>query len=203
MDVNDFRALSPAATALLLMDLQPSVVAMHPDSDAFLADLARVREAARAAGLTVGYVRVALTDEDAARVSPNNAGFSSAAATGRLSDADPATQVDPRIRPLDGDIIVRKSRVGAFSTTDLREQLEARGIDTIVLTGIATSGVVLSTVRDAADRDFRVVVLSDGVFDRDPDVHRVLTEKVFQRQADVVTIEEFVAALPSGQCCTA
>jgi nicotinamidase-related amidase len=194
--VNDLRPLNPATTALLLMDLQPSIVAMHPDSDSFLAALARVREAARTAGLTVGYVRVALTDEDAARVSPHNVSFSSAAATGRLSDADPATHVDPRIRPDDGEIVVRKSRVGAFSTTDLREQLEASGIDTIVLAGIATCGVVLSTVRDAADRDLRVVVLSDGVFDRDPEVHRVLTEKVFPRQAEVVTMDEFVAALP-------
>ncbi|MFF1632404.1 cysteine hydrolase family protein [Leifsonia sp. NPDC058248] len=193
--MNDFRPLNPATTALLLMDLQPSIVAMHPDSDAFLAALARVREAARAAGLTIGYVRVALTEEDAARVSPNNLSFFSAAETGRLSDADPATQVDPRIRPADGEIVVRKSRVGAFSTTDLREQLAARGIDTIVLTGIATSGVVLSTVRDAADRDFRVIVLSDGVFDRDPEVHRVLTEKLFPRQAEVVTMDEFVTAL--------
>ena len=64
-----------------------------------------------------------------------------------------------------------------------------------MLCGISTSGVVLSTVRDGADHDFRIVVLEDGCFDRDPEVHRVLTEKVFPRQAEVVSIDDFVAAL--------
>ncbi len=187
--------IDPPSTALLIMDLQPSITAMVPDSDAFIGGLLRAREAARAAGLTVGYVRVALTEEDAALVPAHNASFSEAAASGRLDDSRPETQIDPRIAPADGEIVVRKSRVGAFSTTDLREQLRTRGVDTLVLGGIATSGVVLSTVRDAADRDFRVIVLEDGCFDRDPEVHRVLTQKVFPRQAEVVSIDDFIAAL--------
>jgi nicotinamidase-related amidase len=187
--------IEPASTALLIMDLQPSITAMVPDSDAFIGGLLRAREAARSAGATVGYVRVALTAEDAARVPASNATFSAAAASGHLDDGDPAVHIDPRIAPADGEIVVRKSRVGAFSTTDLLEQLTARGVDTLVLSGIATSGVVLSTVRDAADRDFRLVVLEDGCFDRDPEVHRVLTQKVFPRQAEVVSIDDFIEAL--------
>lgn len=177
------------------MDLQHGILQMLPDADDFLAGLVRTREAARAAGLTIGYVRVALTAEDAAAVPAANPGFSAAAASGRLDADAPGTQIDSRIAPADGEIVVRKSRVGGFSTTDLHEQLSARGIDTLVLSGIATSGVVLSTVRDAADKDYRVIVLSDGTFDSDEEVHRVLTEKVFPRQAQVVTIDEFVAAL--------
>jgi nicotinamidase-related amidase len=176
------------------MDLQPSIVAALPDPETFIGGLLRAREAAREAGLTVGYVRVALTADDVDAVPPTNATFHAAAATGRLLDG-PDTQVDGRIAPGADEIVVRKSRVGAFSTTDLREQLVARGVDTLVLCGIATGGVVLSTVRDAADRDFHVIVLEDGCFDRDPEVHRVLTEKVFPRQGEVVSIDEFVAAL--------
>lgn len=82
---------------------------------------------------------------------------------------------------------MRKTRVGAFSTTDLAEQLRKRGIDTLILAGISTSGVVLSTVRDAADRDFRLVVLSDACADPQPDVHALLMHKVFPSQADVIT----------------
>ena len=62
---------------------------------------------------------------------------------------------------------MRKQRVGAFSTTDLHEQLQARGIDTLVLAGISTSGCVHSTVLDAFDRDYRVIVLSDACADPD------------------------------------
>ena len=72
-------------------------------------------------------------------------------------------------------------------------------IGTLVLTGIATSGVVLSTLRQAADLDYRLVVLSDGCLDADPEVHRVLTEKVFPRQAEVHTVAEWEDHLAAGR----
>jgi nicotinamidase-related amidase len=61
--------------------------------------------------------------------------------------------------------------------------------------GIATSGVVLSTLRQAADLDYRLTVLADGCGDGDPEVHRVLTEKVFPRQADGTTVDDWISAL--------
>ncbi len=100
--------------------------------------------------------------------------------------------------PEDGDIVVRKVRVGAFSTTDLDEQLRGRGIDTLILAGISTSGVVLSTVRDASDRDYRVVVLTDATADREADVHEFLIERIFPRQADVVAVAELDGLLSGG-----
>jgi nicotinamidase-related amidase len=68
-------------------------------------------------------------------------------------------------------------------------------IDHLVLTGIATSGVVLSTLRQAADLDYRLTVLADGCLDADPEVHRVLTDKVYPRQADVLSIAEWTQSL--------
>lgn len=73
--------------------------------------------------------------------------------------------------------------------------LRANDIETLVMFGIATSGVVLSTLRHAADADYRLVVLKDCCSDRDAEVHRVLVEKVFPRQAKVITAAEFIAAL--------
>lgn len=190
--MNDL-ALNPSATALLLMDLQPGILSRMEDSDGFLARLARAREAAREAGLTVGYVRVALTAEEAAGI-PATSRFADAGA--RLDASAAHTQIDPRIAPADGEIVVRKKRVGAFGTTDLKAQLDARGIDTLVLAGVATSGVVLSTVRDASDRDYRLVVLEDGCWDADPEVHQVLTEKVFARGGVTVTsIDAFIDSI--------
>lgn len=90
-----------------------------------------------------------------------------------------------------GRMLVRvETRVGAFSTTDLYARLHAQGIDTLVLAGISTSGVVLSTVRHAADEDYRVYVLADATADPDPEVHRVLLESVFPHQADIITTDE-------------
>ncbi|WP_158867133.1 cysteine hydrolase family protein [Leifsonia sp. AG29] len=184
---------TPATTALLLMDLQNGIVSRHPDVDGFVSPLVRARDAARAAGLTVGYVRVALTAEEASTIPPTSR-FAGAAE--RLNAAGPGTQIIDAIAPAEGDIVVRKKRVGPFGTTDLKAQLDARGIDTLVLAGVATSGVVLTTVRDASDMDYRIVVLEDGCWDSDPEVHRVLTEKVFPRGgATVTTVEEFLGAL--------
>ncbi len=90
------------------------------------------------------------------------------------------------LAPQPGDIVVRKTRVGAMSTTDLDRQLRDRGIDTLVLAGISTSGVVLSTVIEAADRDYQLYVLSDGTEDRDEQTRDVLLGKVFPRRAQVI-----------------
>lgn len=92
-------------------------------------------------------------------------------------------------------MVVTKRRVSAFAGSDLDVVLRAYGAGNLVLAGVATSGVVLSTLRQAADLDFRVTVLSDGCLDRDQEVHRVLTERVFPVQATVTTVSEWKESL--------
>lgn len=67
----------------------------------------------------------------------------------------------------EGDTIVYKYRVSAFSGSSLETILRSMGVRHLVLCGIATSGIVLSTVREAYDKDFGMTVLSDGCLDRD------------------------------------
>ena len=64
--------------------------------------------------------------------------------------------------------------------------------------GIATSGVVLSTVRYAADADYRLIVLEDCCADADPEVHHVLMTKVFRGQSTVASAQEFLRALDNS-----
>jgi nicotinamidase-related amidase len=64
-----------------------------------------------------------------------------------------------------------------------------------VLSRFATSGVVLSTLRQAADLDFSLTVLSDGCADADAELHRVLCEKLFPRQAQVLTVAAWASAI--------
>ena len=109
--------------------------------------MAGVIDAARRSGVQVGFIRVAFTDADYRAIPATNKGFAVVAASRRMSDMAPETAVHPAVAPAPGDLIVRKTRVGAFSTTDLDQQLRARNIDTLLLAGISTSGVVLSTVR--------------------------------------------------------
>ena len=187
--------LDPTTTALLVMDYQPGVVERLADPDAQLALVERLIAAVRERGAHVGYVRVAFTDDEIAAI-PERSAMAGVAALGSAMHADAAaTQVHDRLAPREGDVVVRKRRVGPFSTTDLHEQLESRGVETIVLAGISTSGVVLSTVRDGADRDYRIIVLSDASADPEPDIHEFLTTRVFPRQASVMTADEFLARL--------
>ena len=185
-------------TALLVMDFQVGIVPRVSNADALLDRVAHAIATARHHGVTVGYVRVAFTEADVAAIPSTNKSFSVLAQSGSMAtmlDTAPETQVHERLAPQPGDIVVRKTRVGPFSTTDLDPQLRERGITTLALAGISTSGVVLSTVREAADNDYALVVLADGVADTDDEVHRVLVEKVFPRQADVITIADLDARL--------
>jgi nicotinamidase-related amidase len=92
-------------------------------------------------------------------------------------------------------LAVTKRRVSAFTGSDLEVLLRARGTGHLVLAGIATSGVVLSTLRHAADLDYQLTVLADGCLDPDPEVHQVLLGKVFPRQAQVTTIADWADRL--------
>jgi nicotinamidase-related amidase len=190
--------IDPASTAFMIMDIQDGILSRMPDTDALLDRIENTLAAARAAGLHIGYVRVAFADEDFAAI-PAHSSFAAIAAddamrAGMHADA-PTTAINARVAPAEGDIVVRKQRVGPFTTTDLQVQLEARGITTLVLAGLSTSGVVLSTVRQAADLDYRVVVVEDLVGDPNAEAHAVLTQQIFPRQGEVVSSSEFAAAL--------
>jgi nicotinamidase-related amidase len=182
-------------TALLVMDLQNGIVDRVGDASGPLLDaLARATAAARAADVPVIYVRVAFRS-GTPEISARNRTFSALAAMGGMGEDDPSTQIHPAVAPQPGDVIVIKRRVSAFSGSDLDVVLSSLQVHSLVLAGIATSGVVLSTLRQAADLDYDLTVLRDGCADADAEVHRVLLDKVFPRQADVVGIDEWAAGL--------
>jgi nicotinamidase-related amidase len=186
--------------ALLVMDLQNGIVERLEDGAApLLATLGRATGAARGAGVPVIFVRVAFRPA-APEISEHNRTFSAIAASGGLGsmgDDDPATQIHDSLAPHPDDIVVTKRRVSAFAGSDLAVVLSGLEVRSLVLTGIATSGVVLSTLRQAADLDFDLTVLRDGCADTDPEVHRVLLDKVFPRQAAVIGTDEWIQRLPT------
>jgi nicotinamidase-related amidase len=177
------------------MDVQRGIVNRYArEDDGYLRRLGRAIEAARTAAVPVIYVVIGFRS-GYPEVSARNKSFSAVARGSTFTDGDPDARVHPDIAPRSGDVVVTKKRVSAFAGSDLDIVLRAADLDSLVLTGIATSGVVLSTVRQAADLDYRLTVLSDGCLDADPEVHRVLTEKVFPRQADVRTVDDWVTAV--------
>lgn len=190
-------ALDPRSTALLVLDMQSGILDMLADKkDALIAETSKLLDAARRASVRVVYVVVAFRP-GYPEVSPRNMGFSAVRETGRFIAGTAATEVHPALAPRADEPVVTKHRVNAFAGTDLEMIVRASGVDTLVLAGISTSGVILSTVRHAADADYRLVIAEDCCADHDAEVHRVLLGKVLARQATVAKAADIVTALGS------
>lgn len=182
-------------TALLIMDYQRTVVSGVAEQQPGLLDrTAAVLASARAAGLLVMYIVVQFR-EGYPEVSPRNRTFSALRSAGRLLAGSPEAEIHPQVAPRDGEVTLVKVRTGAFSTTPLETILRAQDMTSLILCGIATSGVVLSTVRWAADLDYDLTVVEDCCADGDAEVHHVLMQKVFPRQARVISAREIIAEL--------
>ncbi len=189
-------SIDPSRTALLIMDYQNDIVRSIPEETRtpMLERASAVLKEARKAKIPVIYVTVRFRP-GYPEVNPQNKLFSALKGSGRLAEGTPGAEIDAKVAPEPGDIIVTKRRVGAFSTTDLETILHSNNVTKLIMFGISTSGVVLSTVRWAADMDYSLAVVADLSADRDPEVHRVLTEKIFPWQATVVTSKELLRAL--------
>jgi nicotinamidase-related amidase len=166
--------LDPKRTAVVAMDFQVGIVgSVARDPEGTVERAARVLGAARSASIPVFFVQ--------------HRG-------GRFEMDSPEAAWLPALAPRADETLLLKRKAGAFSTTALDVTLREQGRDTLVLMGVATSGCVLSTVRWGADINYQLVVVKDACDDADEEVHRVLTEKLFPRQATVVDTADFVAA---------
>mgnify|MGYP002623624108 CR=1 FL=1 len=184
-------------TALLVMDLQPFILQRYSETSKLIESTNKAIDAARKANIPVIFVIVGFR-EGFPEVSPNNKFFSGM----KKNDVVGITQnlhVDPSVHKQDGDVVVIKKRFGAFAGSDLEVILKGYQAERLVLAGISTSGVVLSTVRYAADKDYFLTVLSDCCTDKDDEVHRVLMEKVFPVQADVMTSEDWIKSISKSE----
>jgi nicotinamidase-related amidase len=167
------------------MDVQNGILARFDDNDDYLDQVVATQVKAEEAGILVVLVRVGFHPGHP-EISASNKRFSAVKAAGGMVLGDESTQPHPRLLRGNGEVLVTKKRISAFAGSDLALVLRAHDVDHLVLAGISTSGVVLSTLRAAADLDYRLTVLADLCRDGDDEVHRVLTEKVFPGQADVI-----------------
>jgi nicotinamidase-related amidase len=190
-------------SCLVLLDFQQSVVHGVPaaglpgiaDGDALVASVAEVAAACRQEAIPVIHVRVAFRPGHP-EIADGNKQF--APVKGRaMVTGSPETEIVRELQPHPGDIVVTKYRVGAFRGTELALILGSLNVHTLVIAGLHTSGAVLSTIREAADRDFRVLVVRDGCADADESLHSVLMDKVFPSQAEVVTVAELLSDWPA------
>ena len=180
-------------TALLVMDFQKAVLQRLEDPAKILQKMAKAIAHARSNGIPVIYVVVSFRP-GAPEIGNRNKSFS---AYNNKEMWTPAflsewEQILPEIQPENDEVVVTKRRYSAFTGSDLEVVLRAKNIQHMVLTGISTSGVVLSTLREAADKDYQLTVIADCCEDRDTEVHRVLTTKVFSAQAEVIDLDAWI-----------
>ena len=188
--------LDKSTTALLIADFYADMMTSLPHAvdRGVVAKTQAVQQAARDAGLLVCYSATVFRP-GYPEISGRNKTFSQRKASGAPAVSDPIQVIHEGVRPIEGEIVVGKHRVNALYGTDLDMSLRANNIETIVLLGYATSGVVLSTTRYAADSDYRLYIVEDCCSDSDPEVHDFLTQRIFPRQADVVQSEDVIKAL--------
>ena len=183
-------------TALLMADFATSGIGQNPIAEErhTLERAKEVLDAARNAGIFVCYCIShfrpgfpEVSDRDVTRAARRD--------SGELLPTNPIDLIHPTVLPREEESVIAKHRTSAFSGSAFEMILRSKNIETLILMGHSTSGVILSTVRLAADLDYNLVVVEDGCADRDPEVHQLLMERVFPRQGTVVSSGEMVEAL--------
>jgi len=188
--------LDKPKTALLIADFYRDMMTTLPHAieRKVVEKTQAVQKAARDAGILVCYSATVFRP-GYVEISDRNKTFSQRKASDQPAISDPMLVIHEAVRPIEGEVVVGKHRVNALFGTDLDMTLRANNIETLIVLGYATSGVVLSTTRYAADADYRLYIIEDCCSDQDPEIHDFLTERIFPRQADVVGSAAVIAAL--------
>ncbi len=180
-------------SALLVMDVQSPMVQGLANEEGYLQQLELTIDAARANNVSVIYLVVGFRP-NMPEFNPRSKGLQGMRKAGVV---DALVNAIPVLPLTEADVVVMRHRVGAFAGSDLELILRSNDVDHLILTGISTSGVVLSTLREAVDKDYILTVLSDLCADRDEEIQRVLIDKVFPRHADVLSSTQWIDTLHS------
>lgn len=175
--------------ALLILDMQNDIVAFDERDNHLqrvIETIAEMAKWAREANIPVIYSRVAFR--------PNYADLSPFMQIAQqhhlLDETSRGSAVIDELAPVDSDIVITKRRVGVFYNTDLEVILRNFGVRTLLFTGKSTSRVVESTVREARDRDFRTIVISDGCIAGTPEFHENALKSMADFFAEIMTAAE-------------
>jgi nicotinamidase-related amidase len=200
------ETIDSKSTAIIVLDVQPVIMSMIQGSEERLKSIVEAIEAGQKKDCLTVYVRVAFTHEEWSHINSNVKNFHEMKIQmGNQNSAPEFIHVDgqasalhPQVQELvnkGSHLLIRKNRFGPFIKTNLLQELQERRIQNLIVVGFKTSGAVLSTVRFAADHDFKVIVVRDAVLDPDIELDEVLLDKILPEQAHVVTLAEMERAL--------
>jgi nicotinamidase-related amidase len=197
-------------TAILVMDCQNDIVDENGKLAAtnmgamvrvirekhLLRTIARLAAAGRAARLPIIHVRHAYRPDYAD--APRNIRLLRGARKAQsLMDGSWGAEIHPELKPEPQDIVITKTRVSSFFASPLEAILTAQGITHLVLTGVATDGVVEGTARDGADRGYNIVIPEDCCVGTTEEAHRVILGGVLAKLTTVCKADDVIKALQS------
>jgi nicotinamidase-related amidase len=176
-------------TALIVIDLQKGLLNgsfIHPLSEVI--DRTRTLiDRFRALKLPIVLVNVAGRPPGRAEQGPRS----------NVTLSEGWTELLPQLNQQPDDIAVTKRSWGAFATTDLEEQLKARGVTQVVVSGVVTSGGVEATARQAYEQGFNVTLALDAMTDMRPEAHEYSIRYVFPRVGETGSTQEVISLLES------
>lgn len=153
-----------------------------------IANTAEALRKARAAGVRIGYVRVGFSP-DYRECPPTSRLFQGAKKAGLFKLGAWGTEVHPALKPEPGDYDIVKHRVSPFYATSLEAILGANGVRRLYISGVSTSGAVLSAAKEGHDRDYEIVVLEDCCCALTEEQHQAVIEQM-QRIAVITTSKD-------------
>ena len=199
--------LNPTTTAVVAVHLQPEVIAPEGSMGALFAVQAAARDVVgvtnalladvRTSGGAVVFTRVAFRP-DYSDLVINSPLLAMAFQTQSLKEGSDKAEIAPQVVVADEDLIITHQRVGGFSNTDLDLRLRSRGINTLLITGVATNVSVESTARQASDLGYRTILVADACSAADDQTHDAAVQNL-RLLGEVATSAEVRSALQASQ----
>ncbi|SNU87392.1 isochorismatase family cysteine hydrolase [Pandoraea sputorum] len=185
------KTLIPTKTALIVMHYQTDILALFPTvAPTLLANTRALCDAARARGIAVYFVKFHFSP-GYPEVSPMNRNGQGVKRLGLFVD----DRISPELAQRDDEPLVIAHRASAFYGTDLQLRLSASGVDTLMMVGIASTGVMLSSVAYASDADYRLFTVKDCCYDPDTIVHDHLFATAFDSRTTVLSLGDALTLL--------
>ncbi|MGF6290529.1 isochorismatase family cysteine hydrolase [Paraburkholderia youngii] len=185
------EAIAPSRTALIVMHYQTDILGLFPSvAPALLANTRRLCDAARAKDVSVYFANLRFSP-GYPEVSPLNRNGQGIKKLGLFLEDRTA----PELGQQANEPLVIAHRASVFFGTDLEARLSAQGIDSLMMVGIASTGVVLSSVAYASDADFRLYTVKDCCYDPDEVVHEHLFATAFDSRTTVLSLADALLLL--------
>ncbi|CAG9225405.1 Amidases related to nicotinamidase [Paraburkholderia tropica] len=184
-------AFEPARTALLVMHYQTDILGLFPVvAPGLLANTRALCDAARAKGVRVMFANLRFS-ADYREVSALNKNGQGIKSLGLFID----DQTAPELAQRPDELLIAAHRASVFTGTDLQARLAAHGVDSLIMVGIASTGVVLSSLSHASDADFCLYTVKDCCYDPDEVVHEHLFATAFETRSTVLSLDEALRLL--------